>query len=129
MNAPQRSTDPLLRGLSEEAADLPLRAALEARQASARRRRIRRRSALAASACMMAILAWAAWPSIPELKPGPPASGSIVKQHPEPPVHPPALPPGLDPDQLALVKAAGDLPVLLVRDKSGRVTRVHLIER
>jgi hypothetical protein len=32
-------------------------------------------------------------------------------------------------DVSALVKAAGDLPILLVRDKSGRVTRVHLIER
>jgi hypothetical protein len=39
------------------------------------------------------------------------------------------LPTGLDKEQQELVKAAGSLPLLLVREGSGKVTRIHVIER
>lgn len=39
------------------------------------------------------------------------------------------LPTGLNDEQEAFVKAAKDMPLLLVRNSSGQVTRIHLFER
>jgi hypothetical protein len=39
------------------------------------------------------------------------------------------LPAGLDPEQMAFIQATGDIPLLLVRNSEGKVTRIHLIER
>jgi hypothetical protein len=67
--------------------------------------------------------------SAPESIPSSPGSGTIAVN---PPVEPAVLqtpPSQLDPEQMALVQAAGDMPLLLVRNSSGQVTRIHLIER
>ena len=39
------------------------------------------------------------------------------------------LPAGLNAEQAAFVKAMGDQPLLLVRDASGKVARIHVFER
>ena len=129
MNTPHPSSDPLFRSLAGEAPDLPVRAAIEARRRIARRRRNRQRSALVATASLIGIITWGAMSSAPESIPSSSGSGTIAVN---PPVEPPVLqtpPSQLDPEQMALVQAAGDMPLLLVRNSSGQVTRIHLIER
>ena len=39
------------------------------------------------------------------------------------------IPPVISEAQRVVILAAGDLPLLLVKDDSGRVTRIHVIER
>jgi hypothetical protein len=146
MNAPHEPPDPLLQMLAEEAAELPAHAAMAARQSNARRQRTRQRLALAASVCLCGVSAWVLIPSLvqdnptvtvnpaapPTLTPaaGPPGPREMasiqLQEQGEPLSQPP--PSGLDQDQMAFVQAARDLPMLLVRDASGKVTRIHLVE-
>ncbi len=157
MNTPRKPNDPLLQSLADEAADLPLRAAIEARQRIARRTQNRQRLALALTVSFLGVVAWVLLPSR-EVRHSPVAlhpvtperSTNLAPSAPEPTPTPPApepreyvkaqigeealraslpLPTGLDEEQQELVKAAGDLPLLLVRDGTGKVTRIHVIER
>jgi hypothetical protein len=157
MNIPHDPADPLLQSLADEAADLPIRAAIEARQKSAHRVQIRQRFALAATVSFLGVVAWVLFSSrevrhatvaVPPVTPE--SSTVLAASAPEPTPTPPApepredvkvqteeevaqaprsLPTGLDHEQQELVKAAGDLPLLLVRDGTGKVTRIHVIER
>ena len=129
MNTHQPSSDPLLESLAGEAADLPIRAASEARQRIARRRQNRQRSALLAGATLVGIVTWNAMPSVPNYLPVSPESGLTAEHHAVTPAVPQSLPTGLDPEQTAFIREAGDIPLLLVRNSAGQVTRIHLIER
>ncbi len=145
MNTPP---EPLLQSLADEATHLPLRAAIEARQRSAHRVQIRQRFALAGTIALLGLLAWALFPSrqvspslvaihpatpksTPDLAPPAPEPRDDVKVQidEDAALEPLPLPTGLDREQQELVKAAGDLPLLLVRDSTGKVTRIHVIER
>ena len=159
MNTPHEPNDPLLQSLADEASDLPLRAAQEAR---ARNMHHLRQRGLAASAVTILCVGLCAWSlvTMPE-----PRSSSVAMQpaaphedpeEPDAPVRTPAialihpvalprdelvkvqtgdeatndpLPDGLDREQQELFKAARGLPLLLVRDSSGKVARIHVIER
>jgi hypothetical protein len=138
MNTPHEPTDPLLRSLLEETTDLPARAAAAARQRSAQRRQSRRRLAQTAALALLSILAWRLFPTPTEpastvavVSPG--ATAPEFSPEPDAPTAPklatPSLPSGLNPEQAQFVKALGNLPLLLVRDDSGKVTRIHLVER
>ena len=149
MNAPHDPHDPLSQSLAEEAADLPARAARAARQRNAQRHRNRQRLTQAAVLVLLCMITW-------HLAPPPNAPIATVAKHspapklsPEPdaPIaHPFAqtgepspvknvthasfpLPSGLDEEQTEFVKAVGDVPLLFVRDASGKVTRIHLFQR
>lgn len=147
MNAPHEPSDPLLQMLAEEASDLPARAAMAARQRKARRQRNHQVLAVAACICLCGVGAWMLIPSRdqhnqtvtanPAAPPDPtPATDppglretvSIHLQEPDESLSQP-LPSGLNQEQVAFVEAARDLPMLLVRDTSGKVTRIHLLER
>ena len=159
MNTPREPNDPLLQSLADEASDLPLRAAHEAR--SRNMHHLRQRG-LAASAVTILFVGLCAWSLVTMPEPRP--SSATVQapaphedaEEPDAPVptptialiHPVALPPdelvkvqtgdeamndplpdGLDREQQELFKAARGLPLLLVRDSAGKVLRIHVIER
>jgi hypothetical protein len=129
MKAPHSPPDPLLQSLVEEAADLPIRAAAEARKAITQRRLNRQQTALVAAAFLIGIFTWNALPSVRKLRPGLPEAGPVAGNHAVKPEAFQSLPTGLNPEQTAFVKAAGDMPLLFVRNSSGQVTRIHVIER
>ena len=66
-------------------------------------------------------------PSAPQ-SPKPPEV-AIVRTKEQAMNEPLPLPEGLTEEQESVVKAARDLPLLLVRDTTGRVVRIHSIER
>ena len=151
------SPDPPLQSLADEAAALPVRAAIEARQRNARRTQNRQRLALTLTVFFLGVVAWVLLPSrevrhstVARHPVTPESSTNLAPSAPEPTPTPPApepreyvkaqtdeealrvsvpLPTGLDKEQQELVKAARDLPLLLVRDGTGKVTRIHVIER
>lgn len=141
MTPPRKPSDPLLQSLADEAGDLPARAALAARQRSSLRR-LQQRCVVAATAVVL--VGASMWllrlgdvsktpvvvlnttpspvPTVRELV--------YVQTEEETRVHPPPMPEGLDREQQALIAAAPDLPLLIVRDNGGNsVTRIHVIER
>ncbi len=128
MKTPHPSPDPLLRSLTEEAANLPSLAAAEARQRSIQRRRNQRNSLVAITSLIGIVSWWVSYP-VSESPHGPADSHKIAETHFEDPAELQALPSGLSPEQAAVVKAAGDLPLLLIRDSSGKVSRIHVINR
>ncbi|RBP45418.1 hypothetical protein DES53_103417 [Roseimicrobium gellanilyticum] len=141
MTPPRKSSDPLLQSLAAEAIDLPARAALVARQRALQRRLQQRGLVAAAAVVLLGVSVW--W-----LRPGDVSKAPVIASNTTPlptPVvralvqvqteeearlHPPPMPEGLDREQQALIAAAPDLPLLIVRDNGGgRVTRIHVIER
>jgi len=159
MNTPNEPNDPLLQSLADEASDLPLRAAHEARS---RNMHYLRQRGLAASAVTILFAGLCAWsfitmpeprsssvtvqPAVPHESPKespapfPPSaiakndpsvqpSREIAKVQTEDDAMNDPLPDGLDHEQQELFKAARGLPLLLVRDSSGKVARIHVIER
>jgi hypothetical protein len=161
MNTPRKPNDPILQSLADEASDLPLRAAHEARSRNMHHLRQRR---LAASVVTILFAGLCAWSLItmpeprsssvtmqtavshenPKESATPFPSPAIAKNDPSVPPprdfvkvqtqdeamnDPLPLPDGLDWEQQELFKAARGLPLLLVRDGSGKVARIHVIER
>ncbi len=63
MNTPHDPPDPLLQSLADEVADLPVRAAIEARQRKTHRVQNRQRLALAATVSFLGVVAWVLFPS------------------------------------------------------------------
>ena len=186
MNTPHDPHDPLLQSLADEAADLPTRAAYEARQRNTHRSQQRYRAASAVTILFVCVCSWSLLtsrdphpafvavqsatpepdpekpteptapeaPDLPVLSPSPTLASSrprpsdprahSVPTDPSAPMprefvkvqteeetmrNPLPLPDGLDKEQQELFKAARGLPLLLVRDSSGKVTRIHVIER
>lgn len=141
--------DPLLQSLAEDAPDLPLRAALSAKERAAQRRHNRQSLAAAGAVCLLGLVAAILSPSQEAPPPviakhTPETAAPFATEEPDAPLvlHPPQvhpgpqpaaiaqeLPSGLDSEQAALVKAAGSLPLVLVRDESGKVTRIHMVQR
>lgn len=129
MKNPHSSPDPVLQSLAEEAADLPKRAAAEARKAVRQRGLNRQRTALTAVVFLIGIVTWNAWPPGGDSRPSMPMAGHVTENHVAKPEVLQTLPTTLDPEQEAFVRSAGDIPLLLVRNSTGQVTRIHLIER
>ena len=167
MKTPFDSTDPLLQILAEEAADLPLKAANEARKSRSLEAKRRRQIAIAVSVLFCAMCVWQFFPqgqvgkdpvaiqtpadapiAVPEpasLEPSlqpmphvpepsdPPSPQShevaIARTQEQAMNEPLLLPEGLTEEQASVVMAARDLPLLLVRDTTGKVARIHVIER
>lgn len=159
MNAPHDPSDPLFESLAEEAADLPARAARAARQRKAQRRQNRQRLTQVAFVALVAVSTWQLMPEnnvqpttaatdhvVTEDEPMP----TLIKHAPEPDDAPLApfptkranpgprivnvaatlpLPSGLNEEQAEFVKSLPDAPLLFIRDDSGKVTRIHLVER
>jgi hypothetical protein len=156
MKTPFDPIDPLLQILAEDAADLPLKAAGEARQARAHHAKRRRQMAITATMLLCSACIWQFFQrgqigsesvAIPSRADAPIAFPDPPAPHfPEPPEPKPRevaiartetqamneplpLPEGLTEEQASVVKAARGLPLLLVRDTAGRVARIHVIER
>ena len=151
MKTPADPNDPLLRSLAEEAADLPLKAADEARRTRALRLQQRRQVALAITALFCGVCSWQIYaprersqelaatqksPDAPmnidrQAAPPSPQLGKfvIVRTEEQARNEPLPLPDGLTEDQANVVKAARGLPLLLVRDSFGKVERIHVIAR
>ena len=164
MKTPPDPTDPLLQSFADEAADLPLRGANEARITRARAMQHRRQFALTVTVLFCGVCAWQGFtprdagretiavqtiPAEPAPRPAhdsaPPSPAPIptpsAPPEPEPREYvkvqteeqamndPLPIPDGLSKEQRAVVVAARGLPLLLVRDSSGKVTRIHVIER
>lgn len=153
MNTTNELPNPLQLRLTAESADQPLRAAIEARRRNGKRHRNCRRFTMASMFLLLAAFTWLALPWRDTSRRTVSGSHSISESQPShatlKPAHPPdaaqsagtsngttgdpdthanrSLPTGLNPDQLELVKAAGDLPMLLERNSSGKVTRIHVI--
>jgi hypothetical protein len=149
MNAPH---DPLSEMLAAHAADLPARAASAARQRNVQRRHHRQRLAQVA---VLSLLGWVTWnvfpgritppivavhsPGIPNQKlsqepDAAPLNGNALQsEKPSAGGHSLQvslpLPGGLNEEQAEFVKAVGDAPLLFVRDASGKVTRIHFVQR
>jgi hypothetical protein len=151
MKPPFDSTDPLLKSFVDEAADLPLKAAAEARRTSLIRKKQRRQITFAITMFLGGVCTWQSLAprdtskelfailQIPDATltnatqatpPSPPTSRHvIVRTEAQARNDPLPLPERLTVAQADVVKAARGLPLLLVRDRSGRVTRIHAIER
>ena len=154
MNTPNEFPDPLQLSLTAESADLPLRAAIEARRRNNERQRNHRRLQVASLFLLLAAFTWLALPwrnashrsvsgsptisdheshatlrtaHSPEVGGG----GNIPNQPIENPTGDKnqSLRTGLNPEQLALIKAAADQPMVLVKNSDGKVIRIHVIER
>lgn len=169
--------DPLFRILADEVADLPGRAAAEARQRRTQRRRNRIRLAQVTAIALGSVIVWsllqkqttppdtigkqlpdvtapnptgldpiAPDPVVPDHhEPYEPAPGAQIE--PDAPIPNPfaineksptedkgsniarPLPSGLDEEQTKFVLSVGDIPLLFVRDASGKVTRIHIVQR
>ncbi len=146
MNNLRETPDPLPKCLTDDAAHLPGLAARQARQAWARRVRNRRRLAQGLAVAILTYCSWQALhlmgpdrkqnrapPTIVHQPPGVTISrpGEFVKIQTLQQVmsEPAATPPGASDEQKALLEAARDQPLLLVIDDSGRLARIHVIER
>lgn len=150
MKTPPDPVDPLLQSLAEEAADLPLKAANEARKARALRAKHRRQIAIAVTVLFCGVSAWQMLPTMDtgrELvvnRQSPDALASarrqtssssqlgeylIARTEEQARNEPLPLPDGLTEEQANVVKSARGLPLLLVRDSVGKVARIHVIER
>ena len=146
MNAPH---DPASQCLADEAADLPARAASAARQRSAHRRQNRQRRAQATILAVLGVILWnlvpkqagspatvvVHSPGVMAPEPSPEPDAPIARPFGDPSPRPsvlstsPPLPSGLDPEQTKFVQAVGDVPLLFVRDASGKVARIHIVQR
>lgn len=143
MKTPFNYDEPLLRSLTEEAADLPLKAAAEARRTRAARIRQRHQIAFAIVVLFCGLCAWRiqaprdtgrefltiqdppdAVPSYSQ-----PNLQVIVRTEEQARNEPLPWTEGLTADQASVVNVAHGLPLLLIRDRSGRVARIHAIER
>ena len=155
MKTPNELPDPLQLSLTADTSDLPLRAAMEARRRNGERQRNRRQFMVVSLLLLLAAftslgLPWrdtshrsvSGSPSISDNQtshatlmaaqsPDATGSGDIPKQFAENPAEDvnQSLPTGLNPEQLALIKAAADQPMVLVKNSSGKVIRIHVIER
>jgi len=140
MKTPAAPNDPLLRSLAEEAADLPLKAAGEARRTRALRVKRHRQATLALTVLFCAVCAWQPYAprdrgrELVAVQNSPHASMNltkhvIVRTEEQARNAPLPLPDGLNANQAKVVLAAQGLPLLLVRDSSGKVARIHVIER
>lgn len=153
MNAPHDPTDPLLQSLAEEAADLPIQAAAAARQRSAQRQQTRRVLVQATAVTLLGVITWHLIPrqDVPPVTvathhdPGKVSPAPGKRNHSPEPDAPiaaptalpapfamedsPPLPSGLTEEQAEFVKSVPDVPLLFVRDESGRVTRIHVVQR
>lgn len=118
--------DPLLESLAEEAAALPVLAAIAARRRNTQRHKNRRKVGLLASISLIGFVTWTTWLEKEQTSAEPQSllTTQEVKSEARE-----TLPTGLNDEQEAFVKAAKDMPLLLVRNSSGQVTRIHLIER
>ena len=126
MNTKNDSPDTLLNCLTEEAADLPIRAAFEARKITKQHRKNRQKLTLVATTAILIITSWKLSSSIFKNVP----ESSIITDNPtDTPALKQPLPAELDPEQMAFLQATGDIPLLIVRNSAGKVTRIHLIER
>jgi hypothetical protein len=153
MNSPHQSPDPLLQSLSAEAADLPLRAAITARQRNAQKQRHRKWATIVTTVLILTVSFWLVFPSLaprhstvassnPDSKGSSGPAPAVPKPEPSLSDHrnvvemeiakqntPKPIPTGLSPEQMALVQAAGDLPLVILRDASGKATRILIVER
>jgi hypothetical protein len=152
MKTPSHLPDPLLQSLTEEAAYLPLEAAAEARRTHELRREQKQRLALIVTALCCGLYALKMVPSrdanrisaaaqapaavsvdpVRQAQPPravPPATHWIVRTEEQARQEPLPLPEGLTHEQENVLIAARGLPLLLVRDSSGKVARIHVIER
>lgn len=136
MKTPSDFTEPLLQSLAEETANLPLRAAAEARRARAQRLQHRRQFTVVITVLICGLCLWQMNTH----------QDSMAKQNISPPSTQPRaqlitrteeqarsqdlpMPEGLTKDQENLVKAARGLPLVFIRDSSGKVSRIHVFER
>ena len=140
MKTPFDPTDPLLRSFADEAADLPLMAAGEARRTRALRAKHRRQVTFAITVLLCGVFALqihvprdrgqelVATQKLPD---GPTtiAHTMIVRTEEQARNEPLPLPDGLTEDQAKVVLATQGFPLLLVRDNAGKVARIHFIER
>ncbi len=162
MKTPFDPADPLRQILAEETADLPLKAASEARKSRSLQAKYRLQIATTVSVLFCTMCVWQFFPreqvSKESMALQTPAAAPIAFPdessrpfpHSPEPTEPPSpqprevetvqtqeqaindplpLPEGLTEEQANVVNAARGLPLLLVRDTSGRVTRIHVIER
>lgn len=144
MKTPSDSNEPLLQSLADEVSDLPLLAAQEARKSHAMCMKQRRQVSLAIGVlffgmCLSLILRernvgadFAAnhpptdFPSPPSLQRSKYVTVRTMEQARKEPL---PLPDGITRDQAKVLIAARGLPLLLVRDRAGKVARIHIIER
>lgn len=151
MRTPFDPTDHLLQSLADEAADLPRRAAAEARQTRTLRAKQRRQFGLTLAVLLASVGVWQIFPRVERgaesfamkslpvaivTLPEQPASTTpeprgyvIVRTEEQARNEPLPIPEGLSKEQRAVVEAARGLPLVLVRDSSGKVARIHVIER
>ena len=146
MNPPSDTPDPLLKSLIDDAADLPCMAASVARQLQSRRDQNRRRLIRGLAIAILGAFSWQALnPFLPAWK----KAESSTNRVPLPPVpaktrlpafvkvqtmdeamsEPLPTPLGATQEQKDLIEAARDLPLLLVMDASGKLTKICVIER
>jgi hypothetical protein len=136
MKTPSDPSDPLLQSLAEETADLPLRAAAEARRACTQRLQHRRQFAVAITVLVCGFCVWQMVSHRDSIAKQNIATSStqpraqlITRTEEQARNQPLPMPEGLTKDQENVVKAARGLPLLLVRDSSGKVARIHFFER
>jgi hypothetical protein len=147
MKTPPDSNEPLLQSLADEVSDLPLLAAQEARKTRALRMKQRRQVSLAITVLLFGMCLWQVFPGknvAPDsiAMPSPavstqqtttmslqPSMRVIVRTEEQARNEPLPLPDGLTKDQENVVIAAQGLPLLLIRNSSGIVTRIHVVER
>jgi hypothetical protein len=146
MNPPPDISDPFLKSLADEASELPGLAANEARRFSARRAQHRRRLTWGLVIAVTGVCYWQTrpllWPIQNETGPPP----ILAHQPPDPKATRPAefvklqtmqeamsqplpTPPGARQEQKDLLEAARGLPLVLVMDDSGKLARIHVVER
>lgn len=140
MNSPQ-SPDPLLQALNDDAAHLPIVAAAEARRSRTRRLNQVRGSVMVIALLFMGIACWQSWPRLghqlgpskrQQAKPVTPVTVEqgfvIVQTEEEARRNPPPLPPDVSQDDKGALNSLAGVPVLIVKDQSGR-SQLHIIER
>ncbi len=103
MNPPSDPNEPLLQSLAEEAADLPLRAASEARKTRARRTQRRRQLALTVTVLFCGVCAW-------QVVTSPDARRAMIAAQPSPSDHSSPLSPSENPDEPSAKSDPNDAP-------------------
>ncbi len=150
MNPPPDTPDPFLKSLTDEASELPALAASEARRFSARRARHHHRLIRGLAIAMVGVCCWQTlpllWrgrskagsppifvhqPSSPKSAPKATRPAEFVKvQTMEESISQPLpAPSGASQEQKDLLEAARGLPLVLVMDNSGKLARIHVVER